>query len=293
MESKSNNILDCLTLSQGHQNINRIQFNEIYNIINSWEEEQIEHINENKKEYSSNNKVVRDLLNFKYDKAYYIFENFLVIKYVSPNAFKKFGDMNKVKVSLNIIHNNKILYETSRLNKTSNGYTCDITTDAYGNILLKEKYVTITAYPSVTYSDEFESFRLQYKPHLFSMLLLIFDYLYYMAIIFNLYDKFIPKTVRLIKHKKLVVDKILQINNISTKYVCYLQTGQDYTINDPYILNYNVPCFEFETVTISQLPTNEQNNNKPQEEEKQIELQYADESDQLDIDEDFLYSCDF
>jgi len=295
-------IKECNTVAKAQEHINQELFQELYNRLDEWEIFQNRCIDENILLYSEDGKTpVIDLLEIEILNNYILLCGIVEITFQHPYEQSKTQNMRRLNVILSCKHNNQSIYKTGRPKKNGTGLAIQIQSDCYNKFIPSNLYPTIITYYSLTKNEDFNNWRNKFTNyHLYNLTMLIFDYLYYMSIIFNSTTNIIPKNIKLIKHKKWVIDNIININNINSEYIYYLTSEE---MNN--IFDYGIPCFDLtypiniqniqiqhDQIDYAQPPLPTPDIIVEEQQPEQIQLQDHN-NEEMEIDSDFLNNFEF
>lgn len=191
----------------------------LYNILNQWLNDQKE--------------GNHDLNNLPCAIIY----NFIKIEYVDQASLKK-TSKETLYIKLSCFYDNQFIFKTDFTQKTGDAIRLIILTDNNNKQLEKPYYMNISCsnVPLIYHS-------LQNK-YLLLLSFAIIQYTYCMAIVFNYYEYIIPSYLICERFKRDVCKFLCSANNISVKYITYL--NDDKYTSTPYVYHgTNIPIPSF------------------------------------------------
>ena len=222
----------CKTWASAQPYYERQIFKEIYDILVQWSNIQSSYFEKNctlEKE-----RLHVDDLN----DTRFIFGR-IQIDYVQLKSMSRLPKHPKVNVILKTFYKDKFIYQTDVPIKNGFGLVTKIITDCNGDKIPESemKNTRILTNNCRSKDPDFLNWKNSFDDdYLYQLTILIMNYYYVMAIIFN--DPYIVTyPCKFMKHNDFVIDKILPINKIDVNNLEYFKLE----INEE---RFNIPCFD-------------------------------------------------
>ena len=222
----------CKTWASAQPFYDRDMFQTIYNILVQWSNIQNEY-------WDRNFKLEKERLYIDQLDNMHFTVGRIQIDYVQLKNMSRLPKHPKVNVILKTNYKDKFIYQTDIPIKNGFGLVTKIITDCNGDKIPESemKNTRILTNNCRSKDPDFLNWKNSFDDdYLYQLTILIMNYYYVMAIIFN--DPYIVTyPCKFMKHNDFVIDKILPINKIDVNKLEYFKLE----LNEK---QFNIPCFE-------------------------------------------------